>query len=89
MLIDGPYIEALANNTMPLVGSSNQGFHFLTPRLLEWKNTWEHAKNKLEIRIMPDGRIVANGMLPGDILNIIKNSKFNGDNRNASKFGYP
>lgn len=78
LLIDGPYIEALANNTMPLVGSSNQGFHFLTPRLLEWKNTWEHAKNKLEIRIMPDGRIVANGMLPGDLLNTIKNFKFNG-----------
>lgn len=26
------------------------------------------VNNKLEIRIAPDGRIVANGLIPGDVL---------------------
>lgn len=71
LLIDGPYIEALASNARPLVGSSNQEFHFLTPRLKWWKDTWKHTKNKVEIRIMPDGRLSANGMIVGEILNNI------------------
>ena len=68
LLIDGPYIEALASTARPLVGSSNQEFHFLTPRLEGWKNTWKTTKNKVEIRIMPDGSIVANGMMSGNVL---------------------
>ncbi|WP_026759763.1 4Fe-4S single cluster domain-containing protein [Selenomonas ruminantium] len=68
LLLDGPYVEALASTDRPLVGSSNQEFHFLTPRLLFWKETWGEVNNKLEIRIAPDGRIVANGLIPGDVL---------------------
>ena len=68
LLIDGPYIESLASTARPLVGSSNQEFHFLTSRLERWKDTWENTINKLEIRVMPDGRIAANGMIPGEIL---------------------
>ena len=71
LLIDGPYIEELASTARPLVGSSNQEFHFLTQRLEEWKNTWENTKNKVEIRIMSDGRLSANGMINGEILNKI------------------
>ncbi len=68
LLIDGPYIEALASTARPLAGSSNQEFHFFTHRLIGWKDTWENTKNKVEIRIMPDGTITANGMLPGETL---------------------
>lgn len=47
----------------PLVGSSNQRFHFLTDRykkedIMSWKNSFE-------IRIDQDGRIWINGM--GDL----------------------
>ncbi len=68
LLIDGPYIEALANTARPLAGSSNQEFHFFTNRLKRWRDTWENTKNKVEIRIMSDGTITANGMLPGEEL---------------------
>lgn len=68
LLLDGPYTERLASMDRPLVGSSNQQFHFLTSRLLPWKEKWGEEKNKLEIRIAPDGRIVANGLIPGDVL---------------------
>ena len=68
LLLDGPYIERLASTDRPLVGSSNQQFHFLTPKLLPWKEKWGEVNNKLEIRIAPDGRIIANGLIPGNVL---------------------
>lgn len=68
LLIDGPYVEALASTARPLVGSSNQEFHFLTSRLEGWKDTWESTKNKIEIRIMPDGRITANGLMKANVI---------------------
>ena len=78
LLIDGPYIESLAENDRPLVGSSNQEFHFLTPRLRDWKKGWGASKHRLEIRISPDGSIAANGMMPGDVLREIVNKIRNG-----------
>lgn len=75
LLIDGPYVEALATTDSPLVGSSNQEFHFLTPRLERWKDTWKNTKNKIELRIMPDGRIIANGMIEAKIMKELINPK--------------
>lgn len=75
LLIDGPYVEALATTDIPLVGSSNQEFHFLTPRSERWKDTWKNTKNKIELRIMPDGRIMANGMIEAKIMKELINPK--------------
>lgn len=75
LLIDGPYIEALACTDKPWVGSSNQQYHHLTDRYRESVAAYEKKKNKLEIRIFPDGRILANGMLPEEALRAVKNLK--------------
>ena len=63
VLIDGPYMEELACQDRPLVGSSNQEYHFLTKRYAFLEEFWRGGKNKAEVRIMPDGRISVNGML--------------------------
>ena len=75
LLIDGPYSEALACTDKPWVGSSNQQYHHLTDRYRESVAAYEKKKNKLEIRIFPDGRILANGMLPEEALRAVKNLK--------------
>lgn len=48
LLIDGPYNKAL-NDGKGLRGSSNQKFHFLTNRLLPWKEEIVSGKRSLEI----------------------------------------
>lgn len=50
LLIDGPYVESL-NDDMGLRGSSNQRFHYFTPRLLPWKEEMEHGKRKVEYHV--------------------------------------
>lgn len=69
VLIDGPYMGELACQDRPLVGSSNQEYHFLTERYAFLEELWRGGKNKAEVRIMPDGRISVNGML---VLNFMK-----------------
>lgn len=54
VLIDGPYIEEL-NVEIGLRGSSNQRIHFLTPRLLPFKEELEHGGRNNEIVVDPDG----------------------------------
>ena len=60
LLIDGPFEEEKKSFDRPLVGSSNQRFHFLT----DWykKEDIMSWKNSFEIRIDQDGRIWINGM---------------------------
>ncbi len=53
LLIDGPYVEAL-NDGIGLRGSSNQRLHFLTNRLVSWKDDLETGKRKIEIHIYAD-----------------------------------
>lgn len=72
LLIDGPYVQALACGDKPWVGSSNQQYHFLTSRYRESVVAAQKKHNRLEIRILPDGRIIANGMLPADALRAIR-----------------
>ena len=50
LIIDGPYIKSL-NDDKGLRGSSNQKFHFLTSRLLPWKDEMENGKRKVEYHI--------------------------------------
>lgn len=60
LLIDGGYEKENFDLSRPWVGSSNQKYHFLTDRysideILQYKN-------KIEVRILPDGRLEINGM---------------------------
>ena len=50
LLIDGPYMSEL-NDGQGVRGSSNQRFHYLSSRLLPWKEEMEHGKRKLEAHL--------------------------------------
>lgn len=54
VLIDGPYVEEL-NDEIGLRGSSNQRIHFLTPRLLSFKEELEHGGRNNEVVVDSDG----------------------------------
>jgi len=60
LLIDGPYRPEL-NDDRGLRGSFNQKLHFLTPRLLPWKDELENGKRKVEYHIQ-NNRIKAFGI---------------------------
>ena len=61
VLVDGEYIEELRDLSRPMVGSSNQQFHFLTNRY----TMKDFPDNKIEVRLDKSGRILINGN--GDI----------------------
>jgi anaerobic ribonucleoside-triphosphate reductase activating protein len=58
VLIDGAYEKSNRSFERPLVGSSNQRFHFFTDKY----SIEDFPKNKLEIRIDKNGSIRINGM---------------------------
>lgn len=59
LLVDGPYVEALAiNSPNSLVSSSNQRVHVLNPALSD-RLTW--ASDQLEIHILKDGSRIVTG----------------------------
>lgn len=60
LLIDGPYIEEKRDFSRPLVGSLNQRFLFLTDRY--GKADIKTMKNRIEVRIGTDGKVIINGM---------------------------
>ncbi|WP_424356367.1 4Fe-4S single cluster domain-containing protein [Methanobacterium sp. MBAC-LM] len=62
LLIDGPYISGGSDPTNLWVGSSNQRYHFLTPRYLHLKYGISDVSNRIEVRIQEDGSILVNGM---------------------------
>lgn len=54
LLIDGPYIDHL-NDESGLRGSSNQRFHYLTNRLLPYKDEMERGGRNNEIVVTSNG----------------------------------
>jgi anaerobic ribonucleoside-triphosphate reductase activating protein len=62
LLLDGPYIEALADLSRPWVGSSNQRYHFLTKRYQDLSEHLNAIPNRLEVRISDEGKVEVNGM---------------------------
>ena len=60
ILIDGKYEEEKRDYSRPWVGSSNQNYYFLTNRYN--KSILNNYKNKVEIRILPDKKIIMSGM---------------------------
>lgn len=70
LLVDGPFEEDKLDFSRPWVGSANQSYRFLTDAYRNLENSIDSIKNKLEIRINPDGSIIVNGM--GDFESIKK-----------------
>lgn len=70
VLIDGPYVESLKCFDIPLIGSTNQRFHFLTTRY----SMSDFGKNKYEVRITKNGAIGINGMGSLDIFTKLQKS---------------
>ena len=68
ILVDGEFIEEKKDFSRPWVGSSNQNYYFLSDRYD--KSILEEYKNKAEINIKNDGKIIINGM--GDFKKITK-----------------
>lgn len=68
LLIDGPFQIRNLDTSRPWVGSSNQRYHFLTDRYLHLKDRLTEIPNRLEVRLKPDGRVMANGLATADDL---------------------
>jgi anaerobic ribonucleoside-triphosphate reductase activating protein len=64
LLIDGPFDQNRLDFSRPWVGSSNQRYHFLTDRYAHLADGIGGIPNRLEIRIGPDGNIIAGGLAP-------------------------
>lgn len=60
LLIDGPFIQTEKDLSRPWVGSKNQRYCFLTDRYS--MADIDRSRNRMEIRILPSGEIVLNGM---------------------------
>jgi len=65
LLIAGPYDKRYNSDKMYLAGSENQQYHFLTSRYAYLQAEIHQRPNKIEIHILPDGRTIVNGMMPG------------------------
>lgn len=74
LLIDGPYKKELHDINRPWVGSSNQRYIFLSDKYKHIANNLDQYKNRLEIKIKPDGQIIVNGMADfEDLIEMINN----------------
>lgn len=60
ILIDDRYEQDKTDYSRPWVGSSNQNYYFLSDRYNESVIT--EYKNKIEVRISPDNKVVMTGM---------------------------
>ncbi|MBB5326042.1 anaerobic ribonucleoside-triphosphate reductase activating protein [Anoxybacillus tepidamans] len=68
LLIDGPFMKEKLDVSRPWVGSSNQRYHFLTPRYEYLKEQLLEIPNKIEVRLNIDGSVSVNGMVTLDSL---------------------
>lgn len=72
LLIDGPFVRELSDQSRPWVGSSNKRFIFLTGRYRHLEAVLNEIPNGLELRISPDGGVTINGMETSATLDEIK-----------------
>lgn len=61
VLVDGPYTENLPENNRRWAGSTNQQFHYFTPRYDARIETNGDVQRMLEIRLRLDGSVFING----------------------------
>lgn len=66
LLVDGPYQRDKPEKFRPLVGSTNQSFIYLTDRYKDLEHRTN--RNRLEIRISPEGKSEISGFLKSDQL---------------------
>ena len=74
LLIDGPFIQNLADQSRPWVGSSNKRFLFLTDRYRHLERVLNDIPNGLEVRISPEGKVTINGMETSETLEELKST---------------
>lgn len=67
LLIDGPFERDKLSMARPWVGSSNQRFHFLTPRYADLRDRLARLPNRVEVRLAHDGSVEMNGMAAPEI----------------------
>lgn len=60
LLIDGAYVQEKRDLQRPWTGSSNQRYLFLTDKYSQ--ADVDKQRNRVEVRITPDGKILVNGM---------------------------
>lgn len=60
ILIDGKYEQEKTDYSRAWIGSSNQNYYFLTDRYN--KSVISEYKNKIEVRITPENKIIMTGM---------------------------
>ena len=60
ILIDGRFEQDKADYSRPWVGSSNQNYYFLSDRYS--MSDVSKCKNKIEVRISPDNKVLITGM---------------------------
>ncbi|PWV45828.1 4Fe-4S single cluster domain-containing protein [Chitinophaga sp. S165] len=58
LLVDGQYVQHL-NDQTGLRGSANQQFHFLTDRLLPFREQILNRRSDIEIHLLNDGALMA------------------------------
>jgi anaerobic ribonucleoside-triphosphate reductase activating protein len=68
LLLDGPYIRDLTDTSRPWLGSTNQRYHFLTPRYRHLEAELGDIPNRLEVRLQPDGKVFINGLASSELL---------------------
>lgn len=71
LLVDGPYVADKPDHGRPWAGSTNQQFHFLTPRYAHLKDHLSRNPDRLEIRVDPQGRTSVNGWASTDALEVM------------------
>lgn len=72
LLIDGPFVQAQADQSRPWVGSSNKRFIFLTKRYRHLEAGLNEIPNGLELRISAEGVVTINGMETSEALDELK-----------------
>ena len=68
LLVDGQYDSSLLDANRPWVGSTNQKFHFLTPRYRHLEASLSDQPDRVEIRVGVNGRVSVNGWASNESL---------------------
>ena len=71
LLVDGPYRADSKDLVRPWVGSTNQGFHFLTERYRGLADQLTMLPDRLEVRVTSTGEVAVNGWATVDRLDAL------------------
>lgn len=61
LLVDGPFVASRPDAARPLVGSTNQRFHCLSPRYQAWVGALDAHPDRLEVELRRDGTVAVSG----------------------------